>query len=236
MVVGAGLLTVQEWAAGVGILSMGAAALLLVTERSVSVRLPDRTASGSVHALAALGRELELHGHGFVFPSRDANGSSRLFIAASPTAGFEDLPAVESGPLGFQRSPERALGVTVPPPGVGLEDEWRALHGLPQGAGAEEALLHIRRAFPGLEIGEAVTVTASAEVIRVEWTPAAGTSLAFRTRSEWPPWHLQGADPATSFAALLVARAFAAPVRIVDAGSRGARVFVDLEVGPRATK
>lgn len=228
--VGLALLVFQQWGAGLAALACAAVALVLVTERGVPPETPGAGARGALAAEAALVRSLRLEGRGFVFPGGE--GASRLYVPARE-ATFEEV-AGHDPDLVMQRENVGAVGVLLPPPGAGLEAAWRDLHGLPTGAGAEEAAAHVRAALPQLGLGRDVSVARSDATLRVRYEPTSFAQECRDARERDAPWHLQGGCPACSLAAILAARAHAAPVKILDAGTDGTRVHLDLEVGPRS--
>lgn len=232
LALGAGLMAFGEWGPGLGVATAGAAAALLVTERAAPPALPDRSAAGPLAALGALARDLKLEGRGVVIPGRSPEEPSRLFVPARDGA-LDALPPVDA-PDVVQRAHAGAVGALFAPPGAGLEAEWRATSGLPEGAGAEEATAHLRRALPALGLGASVVVARGKSAIRVAYTPLAFAGTCRETREAGAPWHVQGGCPACSFAAILVARALKSPVRLAAAGVDGERVYLDLEVAARS--
>ena len=207
---------------------MGAAVLLLVTDRDVPARLADRGAQGMQGALAGLVRELNLEGAGVLVPGHTADEPSRLFVSASPEQG--DVPDAKAGAVTVHRQGPTAIGLTLPPPGAGLEAEWRDTHGLPQGRGMEEAALHLRTAFPALGLGRQLSFARAGGRVRVAYTPDAFADACKDAREHDAPWHEQGGCPACSFAAILLARAMRANVRLRATGGTDGRVELDLEV------
>lgn len=228
--VGLGLLLFQQWGAGLAALACAAVALVLVSERGVPPELPGAGARGALAGEAALARSLRLDGRGILFPGGEEG--SRLYVPARDAT--IDEVAGHDAALVMQREGVGAVGVLLPPPGIGLESAWRALRGLPAGAGLEEAAMHLRAAFPALGLGRDVVVARGASAVRVSYVPLAFEDACRDARETQAPWHLQGGCPACSFAAILVARAAGAPVKTLDAGTDGARVHLELEVGARS--
>lgn len=226
--VGVGLMAVGEYGPGLAALASGATALAIVTERAIPERVPDAGAAGLLATTGALTRGLKLQGRGIVFPGGEA--PSRLYIPARD-AKVDEVDAHDPA-LVVQREGVAAPGVVLAPPGAGFEAAWREMRGLPTGAGAEEAALHLREALPALALGSEVSVARSAQTLRVSYVPLAFAAACRASREDHAPWHLQGACPACSFAAILVARALGGPVKLLDAGTDGHRVHLELEVRP----
>lgn len=230
---GLGLLASGQWGPGIGTLSVSLATLLLITERGLPDELPDASVHGIQEGLSALARDLHLGGNGIVVPPPSLEGASHLFIPVGETP-LEAIKTLDHTIL-IHRDASAPLGLTLPPPGAGLEALWRSKNGLPEGRGPEEAADHVRRSFSHLGLGRQVSMARAKNTLRVTYEPLAYADACRRSRTQDAPWHLQGGCPACSFVAILVARAHAAPVRVAHAGDEGARVVLDLEVGERST-
>lgn len=205
-----------EWGASLGLFAMGAAALLLVTERDVPTNLPDRGAEGMMSALASLVSELHLSHGGVILPGRTPDAPSLVFLGAAPLATPPAEPA--AGQVTFHRSMATATGCTIPAPGSGLEREWARLHGLPRGGGIEEATVHVQKAFKALGLGRNVRVASGGARVRIAYEPIAFADLCREAAGARAPWDRLAGCPACSFAGILASRAHGGPLRIVATG------------------
>lgn len=225
---GAGLVAMGEAGAGLGALTAGAAILLLVTEQGVPDDLPDAAAAGPQASLAAVARELELRGRGIIIPGATRDQPATLFVPVQDVA-LDSLGRIDPT-LVFHRDEASALGIALAPPGRGLEAAWRAGHGLPEGAGAEEAAVHVRGAFTRFGLGRDLVFARSSNFLRIEYTSTVYAEACRRAAEEQAPWHMQGGCPACSLAAILAGWAYNRPIRLRDGGFLDGMSWIDLEI------
>lgn len=215
-------------------LGTAVAVFLLVTEPVVPAAAASAGATGAMEALASLATALKLAGRGIVAPPSAALPKPRLFVPSRDAKPDEIPPLLATDVV--HRGPPGVLGLSLPPPGLGLYETWKN-SGAQAGAGPEKAAADVRGAFASMGLGHVESVERRGTILRVRYVPGVYADACRRTRTDLSPWDVQGGCPACSLAQILVAVAHEAPVAWVSTGETDAgAVVLEMEVFPRSPR
>lgn len=181
------------------LVGIAAAVAILVPDRSMTTDVAHALHTGPTQGLADMADAVRLQGRGILRAHKD---TVMLFLPTHAAAPG-DCPVFDGQTRLHQRPP---VGMWVTPPGKGLFDAWRANDTLHRGV--EGATATLKRALPGLGLGQDVHVEQGA-TLRVTFRPTLPADDATR------PWHLMGGDAVTSFIGMVLAHAMGRPVQLL---------------------